>query len=97
MLFPESGVRVWLCTQPTDMRKSYDGLSALDTPLQELCSVKQQFNWFKRQVFGEKSEKRLTIDNPDQRDFGEIFAKPKALSPPETETITYERRKKHTF
>ena len=29
MFFPESGVRVWLCTQPTDMRKSYDGLSAL--------------------------------------------------------------------
>ena len=29
MFFPESGVRVWLCIQPTDMRKSYDGLSAL--------------------------------------------------------------------
>ena len=29
MFFPESGVRVWLSTQPTDMRKSYDGLSAL--------------------------------------------------------------------
>ena len=29
MFFPESGVRVWLYTHPTDMRKSYDGLSAL--------------------------------------------------------------------
>ena len=29
MFFPEIGVRVWLYTQPTDMRKSYDGLSAL--------------------------------------------------------------------
>lgn len=29
MFFPESEVRVWLCAQPTDMRKSYDGLSAL--------------------------------------------------------------------
>lgn len=29
MFFPEAGVRVWLCTQPTDMRKSYDGLSVL--------------------------------------------------------------------
>jgi transposase len=27
MLFPESQVRIWLCTQPTDMRKSYDGLA----------------------------------------------------------------------
>ncbi|MCW7551955.1 transposase [Endozoicomonas gorgoniicola] len=40
----------------------------MDATLQELSSVKQQLNWFKRQVFGEKSEKRLTIDNPDQID-----------------------------
>ena len=29
MLLPESGVRLWLYAQPTDMRKSFDGLSAL--------------------------------------------------------------------
>lgn len=29
MLFPESNLRFWLCTQPTDMRKSFNGLSAL--------------------------------------------------------------------
>ena len=29
MLAPEANVRVWLCTEPTDMRKSFDGLSAL--------------------------------------------------------------------
>ena len=29
MFFPESHVRVWLYTRPTDMRKSFDGLSAL--------------------------------------------------------------------
>jgi transposase len=29
MLLPESGVRVWLYAPPTDMRKSFDGLSAL--------------------------------------------------------------------
>ena len=29
MLLPESGVRVWLYIPPTDMRKSFDGLSAL--------------------------------------------------------------------
>jgi len=28
MLNPTSGVRIWLCTQPTDMRCSFDGLSA---------------------------------------------------------------------
>lgn len=29
MFFPESQVRIWLCTEPSDMRKSFDGLSAL--------------------------------------------------------------------
>jgi transposase len=29
MFFPEAQVRVWLYTRPADMRKSYDGLSAL--------------------------------------------------------------------
>lgn len=29
MLFPESRVRIWLYNRPCDMRKSYDGLSAL--------------------------------------------------------------------
>lgn len=29
MLLPESGVRLWLYTPPKDMRKSFDGLSAL--------------------------------------------------------------------
>lgn len=28
MFFPESQFRIWLCTQPTDMRRSFDGLSA---------------------------------------------------------------------
>lgn len=29
ILTPSSGLRVWLYTQPADMRKSYNGLSAL--------------------------------------------------------------------
>jgi len=29
MLAPEGNRRVWLCTEPTDMRKSFNGLSAL--------------------------------------------------------------------
>ena len=28
----------------------------------DLASVKQQLDWFKRQLFGRKSEKRLDID-----------------------------------
>jgi transposase len=29
MFYPESTARIWLCTEPTDMRKSFNGLSAL--------------------------------------------------------------------
>jgi len=82
-------------TAPVDLQLQNQQLqSALDVSLQEIESLKQQLNWFKRQLFGEKSEKRLTIDNPDQIDLGEIFKAPSDLPPPETEKITYERRKK---
>lgn len=29
MFLPDGNVRVWLCTLPTDMRKSFNGLSAM--------------------------------------------------------------------
>lgn len=29
MFVPSQQARIWLCTEPTDMRKSYNGLSAL--------------------------------------------------------------------
>jgi len=28
-VFPEANTRIWLCTIPTDMRKTYNGLSAM--------------------------------------------------------------------
>ncbi len=62
--------------------------------LQEVASLKQQLSWFKRQLFGEKSEKRLIPENPDQIDLGELFSKPSVEPAPQTETITYKRRKK---
>ena len=33
---------------------------------EENTSLKHQLDWFKRQLFGEKSEKRLHIDNSHQ-------------------------------
>ena len=60
---------------------------------QEIASLKHHLAWFKQQLFGEKSEKRL-IDNPDQLALGEVLKD----TPPEqdvpSETVTYERRKK---
>ena len=61
----------------------------------DLAAVKQQLDWLKRQLFGEKSEKRLDVDPAVQ---GNLLAalgveRPPAKLPP-TETITYQRRKK---
>lgn len=61
---------------------------------QENESLKHQLAWFKQQLFGEKSEKRLIV-NPDQLALGEILKGIESPEVPETETITYERRKKH--
>jgi transposase len=60
---------------------------------QQLQSLQQQLDWFKRQLFGRKSEKRL-IESPDQMDIGQLFERPAADHPaPDTEQITYTRKK----
>ncbi len=49
MLFPESGLRIWLYRKPCDMRKSYDGLSALvKSQLQEDPLSGQMFVFINR-------------------------------------------------
>ena len=55
---------------------------------QKIASLEHQLNWFKQQLFGEKSEKRL-IDNPDQLALGEILKDKPAEQDIPTETITY--------
>jgi len=59
------------------------------------AAMKQQLDWFKRQLFGTKSEKRLDVDPAIQGDLLSALgvATPPSKSPP-TETITYQRRKK---
>ena len=60
----------------------------------EVRSLRQQLEWFKRQLFGRRSEKRLLVDSPHQP-LLEGLVDPEAApaSPEPTETITYERRK----
>jgi transposase len=60
---------------------------------EERDALKQQLDWFKRQLFGRKSEKRL-LDNPDQLDLNTLLGDVERPSePPPTEKITYTRRK----
>jgi len=61
---------------------------------EQLQALGSQLDWFKRQLFGEKSEKRLVVDPALQADLlvslGETLPAP---AKPETEEIRYERRK----
>jgi hypothetical protein len=47
-------------------RTEYDALQ------EQVQSLQGQLDWFKRQLFGRKSEKRL-IDNPDQLGLAEVL------------------------
>ena len=40
----------------------------------ELVAARQQLEWFKRQIFGHKSEKRLVAGEDGQMSLGEVFA-----------------------
>jgi len=54
--------------------------------------LQHQLDWFKRQLFGSKSEKRL-VDNPHQLSLGEDFAAAPAVDQREKQKISYERGK----
>ena len=57
-------------------------------------SLSQQLAWFRRQLFGTKSERRIVDDNPHQPLLDGLIDTPEpSSSPPESETITYKRRK----
>jgi transposase len=60
----------------------------------ELADAKEQIEWFKRQIFGSKSERLIPSDAQMALQLGVVSAQ----ADPQTETITYERQKprKHT-
>jgi len=62
---------------------------------EQIKELKQQLDWFKRQLFGNKSEKRLEIDTSHQADLlAGLGVAPPSLDDIPTEQISYERRKK---
>lgn len=72
-------------------------LSAENIALKEqVVSLKAQLDWFKRQLFGQRSEKRLLIDPAMQADLlaGLGVHADTTPRPAESRKITYERRKK---
>ena len=71
--------------------------TALEQLQAEYDALKQQLDWFKRQLFGQKSaEKRLDIDPAEQLNLlaGLGVKAPPSLDDVPTQTVTYERRAK---
>ena len=64
--------------------------------LEENLALKRQNEWFKRQLFGQKSERRLLPPDPQQLTFADGFPlrdEPAEAPPPPTETVrAYQRR-----
>jgi len=69
--------------------------SRLDALESENAQLKTQLDWFKRQLFGQRSEKRLLIDPAIQADLLASLGGVAPLVPPPTwEKITDQRRKR---
>ena len=79
---------------------AYAVLGKTKTALEQLQAhydaLKQQLDWFKRQLFGQKSEKRLDIDPAEQLNLlaGLGVKAPPSCDDVPTQTVTYERRAK---
>lgn len=77
-----------------DQRPNYVELQQTNVVLQSRVNeLERQLAWFQKQLFGQKSERRLVEENPDQLVLQNLLGE--AVSPPPiaTETITYERGK----
>jgi transposase len=78
----------------TSDKPDYDQLAAENDDLKNrLGELEHQLDWFKRQLFGERSEKRVGVDEASGQQrlgLGDTPAPEQAQHP--TETITYTRR-----
>lgn len=80
----------------TTSQEMIDQLLAVNAGLKEdIEGLKAQLDWFKRQLFGQTSEKRLLVQNPDQVTLAELLTTPtESPVPAQQDTITSKRRKK---
>lgn len=65
--------------------------------LEKVDALQAQVDWFKRQVFGQKSEKLRYLDNPHQQNFSELFGDAPPINQTQQkpeEVKSYQRRKK---
>ncbi len=81
-----------VAVQPQNITAAHAEIAALK---EQVAQLKTQLDWFKRQLFGRRSEKRLLIDPAIQADLlvGLGVDVASAPMPEEKQKISYERRK----
>lgn len=62
-----------------------------------VAELQRQLDWFKRQVFGQKTEKRLFSNSAKQIALGEMLEVPETPPPPKESVKGYERRVRRKF
>jgi hypothetical protein len=60
---------------------------------QQLSTLTQQLEWFKRQMFGTKSERLRVLENAQQLALGEVVAQPEALAPRKERVVAAHTRR----
>jgi len=86
-------MQVTVCTAKNAASAEVDSAAVIRALEAEVATLKQQLDWFKRQLFGRKSEKRI-LEHPDQLDLSALLGDaPPPEAPAATEEITYRRRK----
>lgn len=81
--------------QPSNEHSELEALREMNAMLtDQVVKLKQQLDWFKRQLFGKKSEKRLITDNPNQCSLFDGVALPESTqNKPATRQVAAHKRR----
>ena len=60
---------------------------------QQLCALTHQLEWFKRQMFGTRSERLWVLENEKQLALGEVLAPPEAPAPRKERVVAANKRR----
>ena len=87
----------WTAEQVIDLARERQDLGCrFEAMTREVEAMKHQLDWFRRQLFGQKSEKRLFDAHPQQMSLGELPVPESSPPPPAKEIAAHTRRARST-
>lgn len=93
---PEEAAR-WPAEQVVDLARERLELGRrFDAMKLEVEAMKHQLEWFRRQLFGQKSEKRINDADPHQMNLGELPVPESSPPPPGKDVAAHTRRARAT-